>query len=270
MSDRRKVLDRFEAQKNFTDETVKNGIEKYRKGNAEIFLTDKDGKPISDAEITVVQKDHEFRFGANLFMFDELESEEKNAQYQKAFADVFKKATLPFYWVATEPEKGHTRYNADSEKIYRRPAIDLCMEFCEKHGIEPREHALAYEHFFPKWLSQASVDEVKAAYVKRCEEISQRYKEKIPTIEVTNEMGWEESITSFYFEPDYVEWCFKTAEKYFPANQLAINEGFDIPWLDCCRPTDKYYAYIEANMLKGARIDAIGMQYHMFFQREDE
>ena len=34
--------------------------------------------------------------------------------------------------------------------------------------------------------------------------------------------------------------------------------------------TDKYYAYIEANQLKGARIDAIGMQYHMFFCKEEE
>ena len=40
--------------------------------------------------------------------------------------------------------------------------------------------------------------------------------------------------------------------------------------MDRCRATDKYYSYIEANMLKGARIDAIGMQYHLFNKREDE
>ena len=39
---------------------------------------------------------------------------------------------------------------------------------------------------------------------------------------------------------------------------------------DKCRATDKYYAYIEANMLKGARIDAIGMQYHLFNKSEHE
>ena len=77
-------------------------------------------------------------------------------------------------------------------------------------------------------------------------------------------------MTAFYDEPDYVEWCFKTAEKYFPANELCINEWTGLPWGDHCRATDKYYAYIEANLLKGARIDAIGMQFHMFFPREKE
>ena len=60
-------------------------------------------------EIKAKQKSHEFRFGANLFMLDELETEEKNEKYKKHFADVFNMATLPFYWDATEPEKEKTR-----------------------------------------------------------------------------------------------------------------------------------------------------------------
>ena len=43
-----------------------------------------------------------------------------------------------------------------------------------------------------------------------------------------------------------------------------------LAWEDRCRTTDKYYSYIEANMLKGARVDAIGMQYHLFNKRENE
>ena len=272
MSERRKILELFEQQKEFMDERINNGIEMYRKGYGDIEIKDKDGNPVKNAEITVSQKTHEFKFGANLFMLDELETEEKNEKYKKAFSDVFNIATLPFYWNATEPEKGHTRYDKNSEKLYRRPPIDLCIEFCEKHGIEPREHALAYEHSFPNWLVGASVSEVKAAYENRCKEIAERYKDKIPTIEVTNEMEWGENDgkTEFYNQPDFVEWCFKTAEKYFPANQLVINEWTGLPWGGRCRATDSYYAYIEANMLKGARIDAIGMQYHMFYHANDE
>ena len=270
MENRRKILELFEEQKEYMDEKIKSGIEAYRKGLAEIVIKDINGKPISNAKITATQKEHEFRFGANLFMLDELETDEKNKAYKKYFADAFNMATLPFYWDATEAEKGKTRYSKDSEKLYRRPAIDLCIEFCEKHGIEPREHALAYDAFFPKWLYGASVLEVKNALERRYREISERYKDKIPTIEVTNEMEWEKRKTTFYDEPDYVEWCFKLAEKYFPANQLVINEWTGLPWGDRCRATDKYYAYIKAAMLKGAKIDAIGMQYHMFYKAEDE
>jgi GH35 family endo-1,4-beta-xylanase len=60
------------------------------------------------------------------------------------------------------------------------------------------------------------------------------------------------------------------AEKYFPSNTLCINENTDYSWGDKGRVTDKYYAYTEANILKGARIDAIGMQYHLHTKRADE
>ena len=270
MSDRRKILDLFEEQKDFVNEKVAYGIEKYRKGDAKLTVTDENGNPIPNAKIKVKQKNHEFRFGANIFMLDELETEEKNEQYKKYFADTFNMATLPFYWRDLEPEKGKPRYEKDSPKVYRRPAPDLCMEFCEQNGIEPREHALAYDHWFPYWLKDYSVDEVKKELERRYAEISERYADRIPTIEVTNEMEWASGISSFYDEPDFVEWCFKTAEKYFPNNQLGINEHQGLTWKDKCRFTDKYYAYIEANMLKGARIDAIGMQFHLFNRREQE
>ena len=270
MNDRRKVLELFEQQKEYTDKRISEGIEKYRKGNAEIIVTDKNGKAVPDVKIKAVQKTHEFRFGANLFMLDELETDDKNEKYKKYFTDVFNMATLPFYWDTLEPQRNKPRYDKNSPKVYRRPPIDVCIEFCEKHGIEPREHALAYDHFFPKWLYDASVDEIKGELERRYIEISERYADKIPTIEVTNEMDWAKGATAFYDEPDYVEWCFKTAEKYFPNNQLVINEITRLSWRDSCRATDKYYAYIEANMLKGARIDAIGMQYHLFNKRENE
>ena len=272
MTDRKKVLEQFELQKDFMESTVKANIENYRKGWGTITVKDSDGNLIPDAKISITQKSHEFKFGANLFMLDELETKEKNDGYKKQFADTFNMATLPFYWNATEPEKGKQRYDKDSPKFYRRPAIDLCVEFCEANGIEPREHALAYEKFFPNWLKDATVPEIKRELTRRYAEISRRYKDKIPTIEVTNEMFWPEGrgTTAFYDEPDYVEWCFKLAEQYFPANQLVINDGTETVWCQNGRPTDKYYACIENAILKGARVDAIGMQFHIFSQKQEE
>lgn len=270
MNDRRKVLELFDEHKELVDKRVSEGIEKYRKGNGKITLVDKNGVPVANAKIKLSQRSHEFRFGANIFMLDGLESDEKNEKYKKYFAELFNMATLPFYWNAIEPEKGKTRYEKDSPKIYRRPAPDLCIEFCEAHGIEPREHALAYENPFPKWLYGAGTEEVKRELERRYKEISERYADKIPTIEVTNEMAWTNGRTEFYDDADYVRWCFELAEKYFPNNQLVINEETSLSWADKCHPTDKYYAYTEAAILKGARIDAIGMQYHLFNKREVE
>lgn len=270
MSERRKIFELFEENKEMIDERVSSGIEKYRKGDCSVKIVDENGAPVTGATVRIKQKSHEFRFGANIFMLDELETPEKNEKYKKYFADVFNMATLPFYWDSLEPERGKPRYAKDSSKVYRRPAPDLCIEFCEKNGIEPREHALAYEAFYPKWLYDASVDEIKKELERRFAEISERYADKIPTIEVTNEMAWTKGKTDFYDDPDYVRWCFELAEKYFPNNQLVINETTGNSWGDKCRASDKYYAYTEAAMLKGARIDAIGMQYHLFNKREEE
>jgi GH35 family endo-1,4-beta-xylanase len=270
MSNRKKILDRVEAQKEMVDKRVNDGIEKYRKGDMEITLVDNNGKPIPNAKVSICQKTHEFKFGANLFMLNQFETAEKNQKYKECFCELFNMATLPFYWNATEPEKGKLRYTKDSEYIYRRPPIDACLDFCFLNGIEPREHGLAYELTFPAWLYNQPVDVIKRELERRYSEISKRYADKIPTIEVTNEMCWWDGKTAFYNQPDYVEWCFKLAQKYFPNNQLVINEYAGEAWERAPRTTTAYYAYTENALLKGARIDAIGLQYHLFFTRENE
>lgn len=134
-------------------------------------------------------------------------------------------ATLPFYWNDLEPEKGKQRYEKDSPKIYRRPTIDLCIEYCEQNGIEPREHALAYDAFFPNWLCNSDVAECKREYERCCKEISECYGNKINTIEVTNEMLWKKGKTALYEEGDFVE-----AALYhymLPCNHPGLNQHPD-------------------------------------------
>lgn len=267
--DRRKILEKFEANRDELERSVQAGIEAYRKGGAVVKAVDSEGKPIAGAKVTVRQKNHAFRYGANLFMLDELETPEKNEKYKEAFKRIFNMATLPFYWSDLEPEEGKPRYAKDSPKIYRRPAPDLCMEYCKQNGIEPREHALAYDAFFPKWLYDADIFKIKKKFEQRCAEISARYGADIRTIEVTNETWWAQGKTAIYNDPDFVEYSFKTARKYFGANELSINEYAGV-WDDNARTDDRYYMQVENALMKGAEIDAIGMQYHMFHRAEEE
>ena len=248
-----------------TNRRIQDGIEKNRKGDFKLKTPFKPGE-----KVHVKLKNHKFRFGCNMFMLDEIpDDKHKNELYKEKLAALFNMATVPFYWDATEPTEGHTRYDKNSEKMYRRPPADLCVEFCEKHGIEPREHALCYDHFFPAWLKGKSNEEVKAHLEKRMQEISSRYADKIPTIEVTNEMFWDNGITDFYLAPEYMEWCYKKAAEYFPHNELCINEWTGSIWETRAVAYDPYYMMIENLLLKGCRIDAIGAQYHMFHRAEN-
>lgn len=125
MSDRREVLKNFERYREQTQHRVQHGIEQNRKGHGIITVTDAKGVPIQGAKLRLKQKNHEFRFGANLFMLDEFESEQKNTAYRDAFASLFNMATLPFYWDSTEPEKGKLRYR----KMRRAFTADLPLIF---------------------------------------------------------------------------------------------------------------------------------------------
>lgn len=263
-----KILEFFTQHKAQMLERAEKGIEENRKGFGTIIIKDSKGNPVKNADVSIEQKSHEFNFGANLFMLGELETGEKNARYKELFKECFNMATIPFYWDTLEPTKGSPRYEKNSPKVYRRPAPDLCMEFCAENGIRPREHALAYEHFFPEWLKNADIPTIKKEYERRCAEISERYADKIENIEVTNEILWEEEVTPFFFEPDNTEWYFKTTKKFFPNNVLSINEATWV-WDTFPKYTDRYYLLTENTLLKGAQIDAIGFQFHMFFKEEE-
>lgn len=266
---REEVLKRFEEQKEFMQERIQSGIEQNRKGYCKLKVKDADGNAVKNARIHVKQKTHEFKFGANIFMLEELETAQKNEKYKEFFSNLFNMATIPFYWDALEPEKGKQRYAADSPKIYRRPAPDLCLAFCKEHGIEPREHALCYDGFFPRWLRGEDVFTVKKELSRRIREVAGRYAEHIPTMEVTNETFWPQGNTCFYAEDDFVDWCFQEVRKYMPANKLAINEATYEAWNHLDTSRNMYYMAIERALSHGTPIDAIGMQYHMFHRKED-
>ena len=274
MSGRRQVLELFEQQKTATEQRIAEGIEAYRKGKGRITLTDQSGRPIAGARIRAVQKTHEFRFGANLFMLDELESEEKNQKYKDAFAEIFNITTLPFYWKDLEPTEGRPRFAKDSERIYRRPPLDLCIEYCKEHGIEPREHCLNYETWIPDWLIDAPLAVIKERLEERIRILAERYRDAIPCWEITNETLYphrNRKVSAFYRERDFVEWSFKTAEQYLPKNTLAINDAHLNIWAGAFNHRrSAYYMQIERELNAGSRIDAIGMQFHMFYPREQE
>ena len=271
MESRKEVLKLFEEKKDYMEDRIATGVEANKKGFAFLKFVSKAGEPVSDVEVKVTQKSHDFKYGANLFMLDEFPNEEQNCKYKEYYAKAFNIATLPFYWSTLEPEQGKPRFAKDSPKIYRRPAPDLCLEYCEANGIEPKAHCLNYSSFMPNW-AKGTVQWEKKCLEKRFRELAERYAARIPMWEVTNETFFQHSDVSLYNQPDQVEWSFALAENYFPGNRLVINEAHCRVWKKDWFYYYKspYYMQIERALLKGARIDAIGMQFHMFNRRENE
>ena len=81
--DRKDVLKFFEKNEEFFESTVNENIEKYRKGDSCITVVDNNGHSVENARISINQISHEFKFGANIFLLEELETQEKNRLYKE-------------------------------------------------------------------------------------------------------------------------------------------------------------------------------------------
>ncbi len=244
-------------------------IEKYRKGKKKIRILDKNGDPVSNKRVKITQKTHEFKYGANIFLLDEFPTEEENKIYRDTFHRYFNLATLPFYWAELEPEEGKLRFDKDSPKMYRRPAPDLCLDYCNEHGVTPKLHCLYYDKFTPDWLPREDRDKMMHLYDKRFREIAERYAGKLWEYEVTNEMleigTWDGKKCCLTDEADIIDRCYKKAREYFGEDaKLVINEGNKIPSI-------ARFGFMSPLMLeyrglidRGVDIDKIGMQHHAF------
>lgn len=275
------ILRPFREKAAETEAATKESIARYRMGDLRLVIEDADGKPIPGASVKITQTGHEFGFGANAFLVGEFKGE-TNERFESLFADVFNRTTLPFYWKDLEPVEGKPRYGVDSEWIYRRPPPDLCLDFCARLGIKPKAHILSYPPHIPDWC-KGDIAFEKEKLEARFASLAARYADKIQDWEVTNEVfSWHhlrtpEQLGSFYrLGEDYVEWCYRTADKYFPNNRLVMND--DRPHVFPVAegltyglgPRSPYRILAENTILKGCRVDAIGMQFHMFNTPEGE
>lgn len=239
---------------------MEEGIEQNRKGDCVLSL----GKEAAGKTVKINQKSHAFKFGANLLLLDQLGSAEKNQEYRELFAKHFNLGTIPFYWDTLEEEEGKPRYDADSPNVYRRPATDLCMNYCQEYGVEPKLHVLYYDKFSPKWLYDADLETCLAKLEKRFGEISERYAGKMFEVEVVNEhfcIG--DRHTALSRKRDIVKHCFDMAQAYFPNDRLTINETGSNTVLTK-EDMSPYYIYLDSLLKQGAKIDRIGIQRHQF------
>lgn len=256
-----------EEHRDLLEGRVKSDIEKYRKGDCRLRFCDKDGKPQAGKKVKITQKTHDFKYGANIFMLDEFPEEECNARYREYYKKYFNLATVPFYWDGLEPEEGKPRYDADSPKVYRRPAPDLCVNYCEENGVLPKLHCLVYDKFIPEWLPLDDMAAMEKLYEQRFAQIAERYSGRLYEVEVINELlcesGWKfkSAISS---KRDIIEWSFALAKKYFKNDVLVINEGNPLIHTDEKGYRNAYFMMVDAALERGTPIHKIGLQHHSF------
>ena len=158
----------WEKWNDAVQEQIDRDIEANRKADGRFAP---EGLP-AGAEVKVEQIKSEFIFGAHIFNFDQLGSDERNARYRALYGHdgLFNSATIAFYWRQLELEKGNPRFQAEyrdtaefwnncadpkHQPHWRRPATDPVVEFCESKGIRLHGHPLVWGSCtwqVPEWL----------------------------------------------------------------------------------------------------------------------
>lgn len=265
-----RLLEHFLRRDPEVETRVADCIEHHRKGEARLRFVDEKGEPVEGARVGVRQTRHDFLFGANIFTLGGFDSEERNLVWERAFLDVFNSAVAPFYWADLEPEQGRPRFDADSPRLPRRPPPDVVLDFCERHRLAVKGHCLAWHQWLPSWLPGDS-REVSRLSRERIREIGRRYGDRFDSWDVVNE-----PMERFMFPKakalpeDYVAEAFEAAEEVIPpGSKLILNEATAFSWREFHGGTTGLHLLARNLLLRGRRVDAIGLQYHLFFYDEN-
>jgi len=242
-------------------ERIETGIRENRMGFATVHVQDANGKSVRNAHIAYRQTTHDFLFGSNIFALNGFATEKENRTYEERFASTFNFATVPFYWSDLEPEQGKPRYAKNSPPLARRPPPDTVVEFCLQHHIAMRGHNLIWHFWYPTWLPNDQEAVTKIAS-ERFASIAQRYGKTIGIWDVANEPL--ERGTKVILPKDYTYWAMTEAARDFPSTtKLSLNETGAV-WTKFSEEESPLYLLLQNLRLRGARVDVIGFQFHLF------
>lgn len=151
-------------------------IKKYRMGRLNVVVTDRNGKPVRNAQVRIDMTRHDFLFGCNFFLLDPSDNSPWQLEYRRKFAALFNYATLPFYWGSFEFTEGKPNY----------PHLDSMVKWCLAHGITPKGHPLVWHQVYPFWAPK-DADQAIPLLHKRVTDLVTHYRNLIHYWDVVNE-----------------------------------------------------------------------------------
>jgi GH35 family endo-1,4-beta-xylanase len=181
----------LDEQDRFIKQVALPNIEKHRKSDVALTLTDAAGRPLphtgtagaATADVRMVR--HAFHFGISLPFFQEPAGEAGpdyepslvTAKQLEAVKGVFNYSVIPYSakWQRLEPVEGERRYEE----------LDKYVDWCTKHGLAMEFHYLS--GFTPTWVRYKTPAEQKEAWLRHCRATVARYQDRITYWQVMND-----------------------------------------------------------------------------------
>lgn len=233
-----------------------------------------------------------FNSGTVSFYWDRFEPEEGKMRFEETETDTEE------YW--------NNCKDPMHDPFWRRPTSDVCINFLKEKGLRVHAHPLVWGHLdwnYPKWMLAklpkdliidmayakpcgfnafnkytaeelnkmipTFADDYWKAIIRRIEAITQRYGDKIDSVDVVNESAMDYDLGNLpkdenlakciwykLMPGDYAYKTFKLAEKYFAkSTKLNINDFY---------VNKSYKKQMEELIDRDCQIDIQGLQMHLF------
>ena len=235
-------------------------IEKYRKGDFELRLTDRNGEPFSgEVEVELVR--HAFNFGVSMYGVSALPDSELKQQALQAVREIFNMVTVCEYW-----------RSPTTMRSIDRPEEDLA--FARENGLRCRFHAIAYNN--PRWIMQSNptAEACWNMLEDRVRSVAERYKGQFEEFDVINEFvsghHWENHLDFYravpqfpqFRDPEIAKRMMEMTRKYLPDEKLVVLEA-QIPSISNSRfvETIEFWRSLAAI---GGDFDYVGHQAHFY------
>jgi endo-1,4-beta-xylanase len=228
-------------------------INKYRKGDLTVKVTDSAGKPMAGVPVHIRMIRHAYQFGT--FIENPARLNDADGQkYQEYLLKWFNRATVPLYWT------GWAKTSGEDYLERARWAVDH-FKYVRGHNIiwpawRTMPAAVRADKNDPAKLTQAINDHI--------DDIVNNFRQfNFTDYDVVNETRTHHDITDILGTSVLADW-FKRVKKLDPRPLLAINEFAIIAgggWTT--KEQDLYFNTIQSLLDQGAPVEEIGLQCHL-------
>jgi prepilin-type N-terminal cleavage/methylation domain-containing protein len=230
-------------------------IEKIRKGDLRVLVTDANGRPVPNVTVRVEQKRHHFRWGSAVVAGRLVDTTNRdNLRYQAEVKRLFN--TVVF--------ENDMKWPQSDNNPAGLARVDKAMEWLRANKIDVRGHNLVWgsEKYLPQSTVGMSAEQLKKVVEDRTRSFAERFKGQIYTWDVVNEaatntslwekIGWE------HFANTY-----KWAREADPNALLTYNDYNMVNESSGPNQRNVVKQRIQYLLDNGAPLDIIGDQAHM-------
>ncbi|MFZ5831793.1 MAG: endo-1,4-beta-xylanase [Planctomycetota bacterium] len=250
-------------------EEARRSIEKHRKGDFDVQLVDKNGKPLQ-GKVSLELVRHEFRFGALMNSVLNRKGPE-GTRGEEVVEELFNHVVVPRHWWQAQSDRqqgeGHRPMDLDEPLKVHRWAL--------ARGMSMRYHALFYAP--PRWAAEVETEDQWWRYFETyVRGVAERFGDTVFEYDAINEpfsfkpymmkVHGARSCLPDLADPAVGERALRIAREHLPRAKLVMLNYWEIGDprnLGFRRTFDYYQKIIE----RGAPVDLVGFQAHFYGQK---